>query len=130
MEIKSSEWQEAVRTTLAAKILTEIKTEHRDALLAKSITEALGDYSFKSALEKTVAEEAAKAAQILLRTEKWEKKIAQAVQEGCDKFISLLPDAVYSLLKKTFAGDENSSYSYRGDLLPFLQAAEAKEGEK
>jgi len=101
---------EAVRATIAQQILASIDTTARDAILAKSIREAITDYTFKHAIEKAAADKAAEVVKELLASESWTIKIRQTILNGFDDYLKNLRAALPAALIKMLHGDNSSSY--------------------
>ena len=122
---------QAVRDTIARDILKGISQDDRDAIIARSITAALGDYDFKRAIEKTVTAEAEKTALKLLATHEWSQKIAAAVRGAVNNVLAILPDAVEATFIEALAGKPGDTYNRQpGALLEHLRKRMPKETDK
>ena len=108
--------KEAIHAVIAKTILEGIDTEARDALLQKSITDAISDYSFRVAIEKVVAEKAKAVVSEMVETEEWTLAIEGAIRAGFDGYIRNLRIATEKLLKVQFHG-KDGSYASSGNVL-------------
>lgn len=100
---------EAVRLTIAEKILASLDTSARDAILAKSITEAITTYDFRRQIEKVAADRAVQVVSELLKTEDWTIKIRQAIVGGFEDYLKNLRAALPETLKRMLHGKDGSS---------------------
>ena len=96
--------QAAVRDTVAAQILEGLGTEARDALLQKSIVEAIGNWEVQAAIRDVVADKATAAAAEMLASVKFEKQIMAAVKKGGDDCLKILRVAVCKAQSEAFIG--------------------------
>ena len=116
--ITDKEVNEAVLASISKQILEGLNTSARDAILAKSISAALTDYSFKEAIKNTVAQKAIEAAEIILKSDKMRDEIIDAVEVGIESLMKKLPEAVELALIEAILGIEgNDSYSKRPSLI-------------
>ncbi len=106
--ISDKQLSDAIATTVAKQILETITQEHRDAMLMKSITEALKSWQVNHKIEDIVAKRAGEVAEELLQDNLWGDRIIAAVQDGFDLYIQVLPQAVKESLVEAFHGKERS----------------------
>ena len=55
MQLDNEEIEKAIRQQIAGELLKAITPEHRNAILTKSIVEAMSEWSFKHAVQDVVA---------------------------------------------------------------------------
>lgn len=96
--------REAVLQNLAAEVLKSLDTEAREAVLQASIAQALGDYTFRGAVEKAVAQRAGEVAAELVREGGYDAQIRTAVQQGLDALLLQLPRAIQLALAEALCG--------------------------
>lgn len=101
----------AVRQQLALQVLATIGTAQRDAILSRSIEEALSGYSFKSVIEKALAENAAVAVKGMLVSESWQKEINKTIQKALAELLEKLQPALLSALVESVIGNDDNSYT-------------------
>lgn len=108
--------KEAVHAVIAQQILAGLDTTHRDALLAKSITEAIKSYEFRNAVSKVVSEKAAEIAVHMV--DQRQSDIAQAIHDGFELYLQRLSVATANMLTKAMHG-EGGTYQRAASLLAY-----------
>jgi hypothetical protein len=108
--------QDAIYATVSKTILEGLSTEHRDALLAKSLVEVIKDYKFQNAIERVAADKAAEVAKQLMETEEWHRRVEEVIRDGFEDYLNHLRVAMQESLKKMFHGT-NGTY---GSCSPML----------
>lgn len=114
---------EAVMKLMAKEILEKIQTEHRDAILTKSITKALSDWAVEHEIQKAIADRATAVVNEMLQEPHWKDKIVSKVLEGLNKYTDTLPDAIQSCLIEAFHGKRgDSTYDVNcGGILKYIK---------
>jgi hypothetical protein len=116
---------DAVSKVIAGQIIQGIEGKARDAILKRSIVEALKDWSFRDAVQKAVTAKASKIAAKMVEEEEWARVITDAVLSGFDMYIAALPNAVRDMLIETMHGKQSSSgYASCAELLKHLKVKE------
>ena len=108
--------KEALHATIAKQILDGLGSEHRDALLQKSLVEVVRDYGFRGAIDKVACEKAAAVAKELMDTQEWNARISQAISDGFEDYLLLLREAIPDVMKKAIHGREGQ-YGSCGSVL-------------
>lgn len=96
----------AIQTSVAKQIIEGLGTEARHALLVKSMTKALTEYHFTSAVEKVVASRAMEIASELVTLDDWSNRITQAIRAGFDDYLADLRMATRESAKTWIHGTE------------------------
>lgn len=96
----------AIHATVAKQIIEGLGTEARDALLLKSMTAALTDYTFRNAVEKVVAEEAMKVAAQVVQSDEWHRRITEAIKAGFDDYLINLRAATQRMAQEMMHGTQ------------------------
>lgn len=99
----------AIHATVAREILNGLDTDARDALLHKSIVEALTDYSFRKAVGEVVSAKAVQIAAELVETEEWQTAIRERIKCGFEKYLSQLDQGMSKGFKRLLHGNSGSN---------------------
>lgn len=97
---------EAVHASIAKSVLESLDTEVRDAILQKSIVEAIGDFRFRSRVDEVVAEKAGRVVSELVEPEEWSARITAAIQAGFEDYLKNLRQAIPGVLGLALHGKE------------------------
>lgn len=108
--------QQAIHATVAKSILDGLNTEHRDAILQKSIIDTIDSYDFRHAIGKVAAQKAAVVAESMMESEEWTRRIEEAIRAGFDDYLANLRAAIPEALKEMLHG-KPGSYASAGDIL-------------
>lgn len=108
--------QQAIHATVAKSILDGLDTEHRNALLQKSIVATIEGYDFRNAVGKVAAEKAAAVAERMMESEAWTERIEQAIRGGFDDYLANLREAIPDALGTMLHG-KPGSYASAGSIL-------------
>ena len=108
--------QQAIHATVAKTILDGLDTEHRDALLQKSIVATIDGYDFRNAVSKVAAEKAAAVAEKRMQSEEWTRRIEEAIRGGFDDYLTNLRAAIPGALAAMLHG-KPGSYASAADIL-------------
>ena len=128
MKLDDEEIERAIRQQIASELLKSLTPECRDAILTKSITAALSEWSFTHAVEGTVAERARELAAEMIKSSYWTEKIAQAVAVGMGSFVARVPAAVEAACVQMVAGKKSTGTYDRNEvglLLEHLKGAKS-----
>ena len=109
--------KDAVSKVIAEKILSGIGTEHRDAILCKSIEESLKDFEVKQAIEKVVAAKAARITVTLLEEKEFAGMVRACCLEAMKKFLGDLQEAMEISLQECIVGKAGDTYSRKPGLI-------------
>lgn len=121
----SDETRAAVHALLAKQILEGLGAEHRDAILAASITKALAGYDFHNAIQKVVAAEAEKVVTEMLAGNYWQGRLRESVLSALQHYLNQLPGAVLAAVTETMHGEQRSGgYDRCGTVLRHLKRPE------
>jgi hypothetical protein len=99
----------AIHATVAREILNGLDTEARDALLQKSITDALTDYSFRKSVGDVVSAKAAQIAAELVETDEWQAAIREHIKGGFDKYLAQLDQGMLKGFKRLLHGNSSGN---------------------
>jgi hypothetical protein len=88
VKVSNEAIENAVVASIAGQILQGIGAEHRDAIMQRSIEEALKSWSVRNAVEKAVALRAAEIAADLCRTDEWGKRIEETLRAGFEAYLA------------------------------------------
>lgn len=116
MAHEDNQIREAIHASIAATILSNLDTSHRDAILQKSIADTLNDYKFSNGISEVVSAKAAAIAKELVESDAWTARIRTAIIEGFDAYLKNLTVAVEKHLKQSFHGVQGS-YGQAGRIL-------------
>lgn len=108
--------KEAIHATVAKSILAGLDSEHRDALLQKSIVATIDSYDFRNAVSKVAAEKAAAVAKSMMESEDWTQRIEEAIRAGFEDYLTNLREAIPDAIKAMLHG-KSSTYSSSADIL-------------
>ena len=114
--IDDKQIQQAIHATVAKSILDGLDTDHRDALLQKSIIATIESYDFRNAVGKVAAEKAAAVAEGMMESEDWSRRIEEAIRAGFDDYLANLRAAIPEALKGMLHG-KPGSYPSTGSIL-------------
>lgn len=102
---------DVIATTVAKQILETISQEHRDAMLERSITEALKSWSVKHKIEELVAERASVVAAEVIASQAWYGRIREVVVQSIEHYLTHLESAVVLAIEEMMHGkDDGDSY--------------------
>lgn len=114
--------------TIAKQLLESLGDEDREAFLARGIEAALKDYHVKQAVQEVVAAEARRRAEMLMKTERWGQRVAQAVEKGVQRVVDRLPAAFEAMIIEGMCGTDGT-YGRGGKLLEHLRRQDKDGGE-
>lgn len=122
--------KDAVSKLIAQQILAGIGTEHRDAILAKSIEGALRDWSVKSSIEKVVAAEASVVVVEILKDRQYQDMIASICEDALREYLVEMRSAVKNSIDEFFLGRDGDTYNRApSPLLRAIVAARKEAGK-
>lgn len=107
---------EALHAVVAKSILEGLDTEHRDALLQRSIAETIAKWDFRDAVSKVAAQKAADAAKEMMKSEDWTRRVEQAIRDGFDDYLKNLRAAIPEALTGMLHG-KSGTYPSVGSIL-------------
>ena len=118
---------EAIHSTVAKTILDGLSTEHRDALLQKSIIAVIDSYDFRNAVSKVAAEKAAAVAAGMMQSEEWTSRIEGAIRAGFEDYLTNLRAAIPDVVKVALHG-RSGSYASAGSILSCWPEKKGSDG--
>ncbi len=108
---------DAALAQFAAGVIAAMTPEARDAILMKSIMDALTSYSVRQQIEAAVAASTVERTAELLATAVVRGQIDAACRKGINEFLARLPGAIVGALQEAFAGKAGDSYERGPGLL-------------
>lgn len=109
MNITDESVREAIHTTISKQILEGLDTSSRDAILQKSITEALKDWKFRGAVADVVNNKAREVAAELVNSKEWTEEIRTTIQLGFEDYLKNLRIATQKTLLEAMHGKDGTS---------------------
>ena len=123
--------EKIVMQQIAASVLEKLTPESRDAIMRKAVVEALGSYSYRSAVEKAVCDESAKIATEMLQEPQWQGLIRSSVREALQATTAKICEAMPEAMLRLFGKDEGTNSYDRGPgLLHKILSDKLKVGGK
>ncbi len=109
----------AIRDTIAKTVLEGLDNSTRNAILQESITKALTDYRFTSAINDIVAEKARRVTADLVESRDWSERIKATIEAGFNDYLVNLRAAIPQMLAQGMHGREHkdSYYAQSGQIL-------------
>lgn len=109
MNITDESVKEAIHATIAKQILDGLDTSARDAILQKSIREALTDWKFRGAVQDVVNDKASEVAAELVNSPEWSARIKDTISRGFDDYLESLRVAMQNTLREAMHGKGGSN---------------------
>lgn len=99
----------AIELDIARKLIEGLTPEQKQIVFERGMMSALKDWDFKNGLEKSVAVAGTEMAAELLDTAEWKARVRAAAEDGLERLITQLPDAVYNACVVALS-DERDKY--------------------